>query len=500
MRKKHSLDEVLSDPVLFIARLKIKDKDGNIVPFGEVMTQEQIHIIKALDKYDRVAIVKARQMGITTVVRAYMFWKIYTSHLTLNSVVVSNKQTSANELLKIDKRFFETLPKQLRREASKRQDRITFESTESSCLAMSAQSDASDRGYTLNFVHASEFAFYDNPEEWLASTIASVNKGKIVLESTANYFGDALHKIATAQDDGWHTIFLPWSSFPQYRKPLYNGPKRPVWSEEEAAIGKKYNLDDQQLFWRRKKINEIKDERLFKREYPLSIEEAYAMADDNYFCDTHFEHLDIVKIGGGTVETIMPYSTKDQFIMGVDIGGGTGGDYSVGVVLSKLTSSPAAIISSNSLSIHDFTVACMNLAKRYKATVAFEENNHGHAFKEVLHSHNWNNYRAFKTTAKSKITAYQLLRTYLEEAMINFVDDKTLAELRSLVKSPKGLAPSAAEGFHDDRCMAYAIGLYYLKDYEMPLPDFERWTREATRPRRRQIGAAHPLKIGNFRK
>lgn len=500
MRKKYSLSEILTDPVLFIARLKIKDKEGKIVSFGEVMTDEQIHIIRMLDKHDRVAIVKARQMGITTVVRAYMFWKVYTSPLTLNSVVVSNKQISANELLKIDKRFFETLPDGLRRTASKRHDRITFESTESACLSMSAQADAADRGYTLNFVHASEFAFYDNPDEWLASTIASVNKGKVVLESTANHFGDALHKIVTAKDDGWHVIFLPWSSFPQYRRKLHGGCKKIEWNEDEEHLRSKFKLDDRQLFWRRKKIQEIKDERLFKREYPLTIEEAYAMADDNYFCDVHFEHLEILKIMGGTIETVAPYSAKDTYVMGVDIGGGTGGDYSVGIVLSKLTNSPCAILSSNTLSIHDFTVACMNLAKRYNAMIGFEENNHGHAFKEVLHNHNWNNYRPFRTTAKSKITAYQLLRTYLEEAMINYVDDKTLAELRSLVKSPKGLAPNAATGFHDDRCMAYAIGLYYLKDCEMPLPDFDRWTREALRPKRRQVGTQHPLKISNFRK
>jgi hypothetical protein len=500
MRKKYSLEEVLEDPVLFIARLKIKDKEGNIVSFGEVMTPEQIAIIKALQKYDRVAIIKARQMGVTTIVRAYMFWKVYTSHRTLNSVVVSNKQNSANELLKIDKRFFEKLPSPLRRIAAKRHDRITFESTDSACLAMSAQSDATDRGYTLNMVHASEYAFYDQPEEWLASTIASVNKGQIVLESTANHFGDALHKIATAQDDAWHVIFLPWSSFPEYQKLLHHGGHPIVWSEDEERLRKQHQLTDRQLWWRRKKIEEIKDERLFKREYPLSIEEAYQMADDNYFTDIHFENMDVIKIGGGSIETIAPYSTKDSYIMGVDLGGGTGGDYSVAIIISKLTSSPCAVLSSNKLSIHDFTVASMNLASRYKAEIAFETNNHGHAFKEILHQHTWHKYRAFTTTSKSKITIYQLLRTYLEEDMINYVDDKTFAELRTLIKHRKGLAPSAPDGFYDDRCMAYCIALYYLKDIDMPIPDFERWTN----PRRAKQGHSpmqiHPLKIGTFRK
>tara|TARA_R110000824_G_scaffold45602_1_gene131820 strand:+ start:1393 stop:2916 length:1524 start_codon:yes stop_codon:yes gene_type:complete len=494
--KRYSLAEILEDPVLFIARLWIKDKEGNLVQFGEVMTPEQITIIKALHKYNRVAIVKARQMGITTVVRAFCFWEAYTSHRTINSVVVSNKQGSANEILRIDKRFYQGLPDPLKRESSINRHRITFDSTDTSIIAMSAQSDASDRGYTLNSVHATEFAFYDNPEDWLASTLASVNAGKLILESTANHFGDALHKIAIAKDDGWHTIFLPWSSFPQYRAPLHSSKYKFVATDDEEAIMKKHGLDLKQISWRRRKIKEIKDVRLFKREYPLCIEEAYAMAADNYFHDDHFEVVQKIKIADNTVEVISPHSTKDNYVMGVDIAGGGGGDYSVGTVLSRLTSAPVAIVSSNQMSVNDFAIACMNLAKRYNAMIAFEENNHGHAFKEVLHFNNWTNYRAFKTTAKSKITIYELLKTYLEEGMITYLDEPTYNEMRMLVRSLKGLAPSAPDGYYDDRCMAYAIGLYHLKDVRMPLPDYDRWMTDAIKPNKTPDRTANPLHVG----
>jgi hypothetical protein len=492
--KRYSLDEILSDPVLFIARLWIKDKEGNLIQFGEVMTPEQITVIKALHKYNRVAIVKARQMGITTVVRAYCFWEAYTSHRTINSVVVSNKQGSANEILRIDKRFYSSLPDPLKRPSQINRHRINFNSTDTSIIAMSAQSDASDRGYTLNTVHATEFAFYDDPENWLASTLASVNKGKLILESTANHFGDALHKIAT-NPEGWHVVFLPWSSFPSYRHTLQWGKNKFVVTDDEQSIMDKFGLDKNQISWRRKKIAEIKDERLFKREYPLSIEEAYAMASDNYFYDDHFEEVQKIKINDNTIEVISPHSTKDNYVMGVDIAGGEGGDYSVGIVLSRLTSAPVAIVNSNMMSVNDFAQACMNLAQKYKAQIAFEENNHGHAFKEVLHQYSWTNYRAFKTTARSKITIYELLKTYLEERMINYLDEKTYNEMRMLIRSDKGLAPSAPDGYHDDRCMAYAIGLYHLKDTRMPLPDYDRWMSEVTSPvSNRPDPTANPLK------
>ena len=181
--------------------------------------------------------------------------------------------------------------------------------------------------------------------------------------------------------------------------------------------------------------------------------------------------------------------------MGVDIAGGGGGDYSVGMVLSRLTSSPVAVVNSNTTSVNDFAQACMNLAQRYKAQIAFEENNHGHAFKEILHQYNWTNYRAFKTTAKSKITIYELLKTYLEEGMVNYLDDKTFNEMRMLVRSLKGLAPSAPDGYYDDRCMAYAIALYHLKDVRMPLPDYDKWMQETTtQSKRGGESTSNPLK------
>ena len=187
------------------------------------------------------------------------------------------------------------------------------------------------------------------------------------------------------------------------------------------------------------------------------------------------------------------YDPRDSYILGVDVGGGTGGDYSCGIILSRISHSPVAIISSNTLSVHDFTIACMNLAKRYRAQICFESNNHGAGFKEVLNANSWHQYREFLTTKKSKIQIYEHLRNFLEEQMIFNLDDKTFTELRGLVKDNKGLAPSAPSGLHDDRAMALAIGLYHLRDVPMPKSDWDRAMLRAP-VRNKQPRTAHPLK------
>lgn len=496
-----TLDTVLADPIEFISRLKIRDKKGKYKVFGKLLTKEQIEIIQAITdpEIDRIAIVKARQLGITTACRAALFWETYTNNRSVTTALCSNKLGSATELLKIDKRFLNNLPKPLKRKCQERVDRLVFPSTDSTILAVSAQGDGHNRGFTFNHAHASEFAFYDHPEEFLASLIASTNEGKIILESTANHYGDALHNIARQNhyDERWKVIFLPWTSFPQYATALPKGGIE--WDPIEKQLQELHGLTDRQLYWRRRKIGEIKDERLFRREYPLTIDEAYSLSEDNYFAEEHFKHLDIIDIGNDVVQVLTERETSDLYVCGVDLAAGVGGDYSVATVVSKLTGAPVAILSSNKMSIHDFTIATMNLAKRFDALIAFEDNHGGGQFKEILNNNSWRNWKSFTTTAKSKMMLYDCLRTHLEENLIAYLDNATYAEMRNLVKNPKGLAPKHPPGSHDDRVIAYALALYHLKDLRMPSSDYDKWVKQVklhnttTRPRQ-SLMRQHPLK------
>ena len=492
-----SLDRILTSPLEFISRLKIKDKKGKYKIFGNLITQEQIEIIEALTgaEHDRIAIVKARQLGITTACRAAMFWETYTSNKALSTALCSNKLNSAVELLKIDKRFYNCLPRPLQREMTARQDRMVFPTTDSQVLAVSAQGDAHNRGYTFSSAHASEFAFYDHPEEFLSSLIASTNDGKIVLESTANHYGDALHNIIQQNhyDNRWKVLFLPWTAFPQYKKKLPKGGIE--WDKVELELMELHNLTPEQMYWRRRKIGEIKDERLFRREYPLTIEEAYCLAEDNYFTEEHFEGLQIIDLEPNkTIQILAEHDPADAYVVGVDLAAGVGGDWSVAVILSRLACAPVAFLASNQMSIHDFTVATANLAKRYKATICYEDNYGGGQFKEILNNIGWRHYRAFTTTKKSKLMLYDCLRTHLEEGMIAWLDKPTYTELRSLVKDKNGLAPSHPEGSHDDRAMALAIGIYHLKDIPVPKSKFDRWIAKSKKSQGRSLQSRHPLK------
>ena len=104
---------VFSDPFEFISRLNIVDKNGRVVPLR--LNAEQIDIINALQEGRDTLVLKPRQIGSSTVVCAYMFWKAYTATTPLTLIILSYKIASSKHLLHIHKRFYQYLPEALKR-------------------------------------------------------------------------------------------------------------------------------------------------------------------------------------------------------------------------------------------------------------------------------------------------------------------------------------------------------------------------------------------------
>lgn len=460
------LDKVLADPVEFISRLTIKNKSGKLVRFGDVMTPEQIELIKTLQRSKRVIVVKARQLGISTIVRAFAFWEAFTSRDPFNSAVVSNKEKSSFNLLDIDRRFFKYLPKNLKRSVSvDTKAQMQFASNGTNLLAMTVRADSQDRGWTLNTAHLSEFAFYDNAEVYLASLIASINEGRIIIESTPNYHGDALHELVkdSTYDKRWDIVFMPWSSFPSYRSDDLVDP-----NEDEIELMESYDLDIEQISWRRHKIAEMKSETLFRKEYPLTINDAWTLDEKSYLSSKDLQHIQSLPYSGG-YEVFTPPSRGQTYAIGVDPAGGVGGDNSVATVINKLDNVIAAKICSNKKSINQFALEVIDLAKHYNnAMILFERNNQGHGFEQILMSQRYPYYQAWDTTMKSKITLLDQLKSWVQEGMIDYLDEMTLSEMRMLQNSDNGLAPKHPQGMHDDSVISYALAIECLKYVKVP--------------------------------
>lgn len=491
-----TLPQILSNSTLFSERLYIKNKKSKLVRFGDVMTDEQYNLLQALDKYRRVAIVKSRQLGATTIVRSHCFHSVYTSPHPVQSAVISNKFRSSCALLQMDRTFYKSLPVELKRPVSMdKVDRFTFASTDAGFMAFSAQSDSQDRGYTFDSVHMSEFAFFENAGEVLSSWEATADEGRIIVESTPNHYGDELHNIAldSMYNDSWHVVMLPWFSFPSYARELPKGGFD--MDAEEEKMMQDHSLSPEQIFWRRTKIETMKSKARFQHEYPITVEEAYSLSEANYFSEEELKNIEVITYEPSYKVAFGPRKNESRYAIGVDVAGGVGKDYSVAYALEKGTNMPVCCISSNTVSVRTFADDIVKMSHELNgALVTFELNNHGHALKEVFDSTGFTNYRPFKTTMRSKVMLYDMLRAYVHEDLISTLDNITFTEMRNLVNDERGVAPDHPPGQHDDRVIAYMLALHGLKEVKLTTDSFDKYLASRDRMNKPSRTLIHPLR------
>ena len=73
------------------------------------------------------------------------------------------------------------------------------------------------------------------------------------------------------RENGFVPVFIPWFTDPDYREPVSKTFER---TPDEEDLAEKYNLDDEQLMFRRRKIAQNGID-LFNQEYPAQPEDAF---------------------------------------------------------------------------------------------------------------------------------------------------------------------------------------------------------------------------------
>ena len=496
MQKK--LRKILADPFLFIPRLKIKNKKGKLVRFK--LNAEQEEMLKAFTTMDEhMIILKARQIGSSTLVSAYLFWLWFTSEEPITVAILSHKLASSKHLLEMWFRFYDNLPPQIKGELEVRNTTSMRLPSGAEVIAVSAEGKGGLRSFSANYIHLSEYAFAPNADELKATAIASLNDGRLFQESTANVFGDPHHvDILKAQrgEANLHLLFFPWTMHEEYRS-NHRGCKS--WTDEEKEAQVHYGLDLPQLYWRRTKIQQLGYHK-FIREYPASIDEAYAGHSQAYFSPECFAYLNNLSIEpqDDYFNIFADYSKENAYAIGVDVGGGSGGDPSCIVVMDKVTYEPVAIWSSNTTSIIETADRLEHIGYEYgEARILIEENSIGSALLNEMRNRGYTNLwknpqnnKDWNTNVKTKFLMFEELKEALKQGVINNLDTLTHAELRAYYLNDKGRIDYPKNlPTHGDRVVALALALQCLKQVSLPkVLDLPHWVRAR---RAERVAAAH---------
>ena len=275
--------------------LRIKTKDSQIKPFK--LNKPQLKLYNLLKKQSeagrpqRVIILKARQMGFSTLTEAILFKRTAT-RANVSSGIIAHKDDATTNLFNMSKLYLNELPEPLKPQTrASNAKEIIFDNRENSGLrskikCMTAGGDGVGRSDTFQNLHLSEVSSWPHAKEILDGLLQAVpNKPDtlVIIESTAkgyDYFKELWDKACAGEND-FEPLFCAWHELEEYRLPAEDI----VLTQEEIEIKKLYNLDDEQIAWRRWCIrnNCGGDVNTFKQEYPACPEEAFLASGECIF-------------------------------------------------------------------------------------------------------------------------------------------------------------------------------------------------------------------------
>jgi len=275
----------LKDDFRYFAKnaLLIRTKDGQLLKFEMNQAQRYIHMRIEKQRREkgrvRAIILKGRQQGCSTYVTGRYYWKII-HRKGIKCFIVTHRDDATSNIYKLVKRYHDNCPAPIKPSTGTANAKeLSFDILNSGYGVGTAGSGNIGRSDTVQYLHMSEVAYMQNTQELqtgLMQTVSDMDETEIILESTANGLGNMFHKYcidAIAEKNEYELIFVPWFWQDEYRLRL---PENFKLDEDEEEYKKTYDLDNEQMAWRRNKISFFSDGlKQFRQEYPATIYEAF---------------------------------------------------------------------------------------------------------------------------------------------------------------------------------------------------------------------------------
>lgn len=296
-QQKEKLRRLYKDLPFFANNcLKIRTKEGAITDFklnkAQLYLHQKLEEQKRLTGKVRAVILKGRQQGCSTYVAARFYHQII-QRKGSKCFILTHRKDATDNLYRLVQRYHENIPDLIRPSTGiSNATTLYFDDLDSGYSIGTAGGGTVGRSDTIQLLHGSEVAFWENADEistGIMQTIADAKDTEIILESTANGIGNLFHKMATnALHDlnNYQLIFIPWFWQDEYRTNVTSDFKL---TDEEFKYKEEYNLTDEQIAWRRNKIaNFTGGEWQFKQEYPANPVEAFQTSNNDSLIQPKF--------------------------------------------------------------------------------------------------------------------------------------------------------------------------------------------------------------------
>ena len=415
-------------------------------------------------------VLKARQIGFSTLIATYAFWLTF-FYPDRAVILISKTERESAKLLQKAKYGYRFMPEWMKLRGPVRientQAKLTW-SNESGVESLPSASDPG-RGESVFLVVVDEIGYLPNSEEAYAAIepIADVG-GRIIMLGTANGEGNLLHKLWVGAQTGtnrYASIFFPWSA----------GDRDQAWYDAKKAelppwqLAQEYPDNPEEAFLRSgNPVFDVDAVRALDVREPLARGYLYKAPDE----PRHF-----VPDGGALAIWEYPHP-KGVYVVGADVSEGLEhGDYSCAFVIDARLKKVVAVFHAN-IDADLFGTDVLNQMGLYYRTalIGVESNNHGLTTLKALQNANYPNlYRqhrhlsrydttsellGWRTTISSKALAIDELNREIRQGELDMPDLKTVEELKTFVREGNGRMHGSP---YDDRVMALAIAVQMLK-------------------------------------
>jgi len=337
----------IKDPLKFFEHVKILDATTNQIIKYEMWPHLE-EFIKAIYEHPQVIVLKSKQIGVSwTLAALSILWCMKTG---ANVIMISKGEDEAKELLRKAKFVYSQLPKHLQlKTGADSAFSISFPGRHSRIHTLPS-TEFAGVGETASLVIWDENEFHPNaPENWahLKPTIDAGAHGVVV--STANPIKlDSHFKVlwreAKAGNNNFYPIFIPWDAVPNRNEEWLERVKRDYYLEWQVHAD--YPATEAEA------LSPTTGRTVFDAEILQKLQTQALKEEEIRQGVTHIYHRPKVGV---------------QYIVGVDMAEGRGGDYSVCWIEGRdgLRRELIAVIHSNMILPDTFAFMSHELLKEY---------------------------------------------------------------------------------------------------------------------------------------
>ena len=418
--------------------------------------------LKSFMEHDYNIVLKARQLGLSTLTAGYALWMM-TFQQDKNILVIATKQDTAKNLVTKVRVMHANLPGWLKQPCVE-DNKLSLRYKNGSQIKAVASSEESGRSEALSLLIIDEAAFIDKIDTiWGASQQTLATGGRALIISTPNGVGNFFHKTWVDAESGasdFNFIKLHWSVHPD---------RGQDWrDEQDKLLGPSLAAQECDCDFITSGRGVI-DGLLLEKMRESSVREPMERRgiDSNYWI-------------------WQPPNYTKNYVVSADVSRGDGTDYSAFHIIDVESLEQVAEYKGK-ISTQDFGNMLVNVASEYNnALLVVENNNIGWAaiqqvidreypnlfytskdlqYVDVQHQMT-NKYRAqernmvpgFSTTSKTRPLIIAKLEEMFREESVNVHSSRLIDELFVFIYN--GNRAEALVGYNDDLVMSFAIALW----------------------------------------